>query len=174
VQTVRRAAAACALLAVLAGCGAAEPETPARAPLAASDERAALPGAQPAGGELTALGDGLTIAVSAPQSFVPTSSASPASARAVGFEMTVRNEGAAPYRPTLLALTAHVGTAKAQQVVDSTQGYSGLVGAEEIAPGQSLRFSIAFSAPEQKTDVRVVAKPDPAASTAVTVFDGEA
>ncbi|MFC5288993.1 hypothetical protein ACFPM7_18220 [Actinokineospora guangxiensis] len=173
-QTVRRALAACAALAVLAGCGAAEPDAPARAPLGASDERAALPGAAPAGGELTALGDGLTIAVSAPQSFVPTSSASPAVARAVGFEMTVRNEGAAPYRPTLLALTAHVGADKAQQVVDSTQGYGGLVGAEEISPGQSLRFSIAFAAPAQKTGVRVVAKPDPAATAAVTVFDGEA
>lgn len=172
-QTVRLVAAACALVAALAGCGAAESSTPAPDPLGVSDERAARPGA-PAGGELTALGAGLSIAVSAPKSFVPTPSASPAAARAVGFEMTVRNDGAGPYRPTLLALSAHVGAAKAPQVVDSTQGYSGLVGTAEIAPGQSLRFSVAFAVPAEKTGVRVVAKPDPAATDGVTVFDGEA
>ncbi|MFC7613378.1 hypothetical protein ACFQV2_06950 [Actinokineospora soli] len=125
-------------------------------------------------GELTALGSGLSIAVSAPRSFVPTPSASPAAARAVGFEMTIRNDGAGPYRPTLLALTAHVGANRAQQVVDSTQGYSGMVGTAEIAPGQSMRFSVAFAVPEQKAGVRVVAKPDPAAEVGVTVFHGEA
>ncbi|MGW5053427.1 hypothetical protein [Actinokineospora sp. NPDC004072] len=173
-QTVRRAAAACALLAALAGCGAAASSTPTPDRFAPSVERAEPPGATAQGGELTALGDGLSIGVSTPKSFIPTSSASPPAARAVGFEMTVRNDGTAPYRPTLLALTAHVGTQTAKQVVDSTQGYSGLVGTEEIAPGQSMRFSVAFAVPREKAAVRVVARTDPAAPVAVTVFDGEA
>ncbi|GGS43157.1 MULTISPECIES: hypothetical protein [Actinokineospora] len=172
-QTARRAAAACALLAALAGCGAAQSSTPPPEQLAPSVERAEPPGSTTQGGALTALGRGLSIAVSAPKSFVPTSSASPAAARAVGFEMTVRNDGDTPYRPTLLALTAHVDSQAVKQVVDSTQGYSGLVGTEEIAPGQSMRFSVAFAVPPEKADVRVVAKPDPAAAVAVTVFDGE-
>lgn len=172
-QTARRAAVACALLAALAGCGAAESSTPTPDQLVPSTKSLATPGSTTPGGELTALGGGLSIAVSGPKSFVPTPSASPAAARAVGFEMTVRNEGQAPYRPTLLALTAQVGQATAKQVVDSTQGYSGLVDTEEIAPGQSMRFSVAFAVPPGKADVRVVAKPDPAAPVEVTVFDGE-
>ncbi|MGX7827234.1 hypothetical protein ACTG9Q_19310 [Actinokineospora sp. 24-640] len=172
-KTVGRAAA-CVLLAVLAGCGAAESSTPTSQPLTSAPERAARPGTIAPGGELTALGGGLSIAVSPPTSFVPTTSATPAAARAVGFEMTVRNDGTGPYQPTLLALRASVEARETRQVVDSTQGYSGLVGAEEIAPGQSVRFSVAFAVPERKADIRVQAKPDPAASVAVTVFDGEA
>lgn len=175
VKTVRRATAACVLLAVLAGCGAAESSTPLTSqPLTSAPERAARPGTVVPGGELTALGGGLSIAVSPPTSFVPTAAATPAAARAVGFEMTVRNDSTGPYRPTLLALKATVGAQETKQVVDSTQGYSGLVGAEQIAPGQSVRFSVAFAVPERKADIRVQAKPDPAASVAVTVFDGEA
>lgn len=174
-HTARRALAACAVLAALAGCGAAGSSTPPPSVQPGSaDERAARPGTPPPGGELTALGDGVSISVSAPKSFVPTSSASPAAARAVGFEMTVRNEGVDPYRPTLLSLTAHVGADRTQQVVDSTQGYSGIVGTAVISPGQSLRFSVAFAVPADEAEVTVLAKPNPAASAAVTVFDGPA
>lgn len=173
-QTARRALAACALLAVLAGCGATVTSPQPPVALGSVEERAARPGPQAPAGELTALGDGLSIAVSAPQSFVPTPSASPSAARAVGFEMTVRNEGSDPYRPTLLSLTAHIGAERTQQIVDSTQGYSGVVGTEEIAPGKSLRFSVAFAVPQEKSSVRVLAKLDPAATASVTVFSGEA
>lgn len=173
-KTVAVVAAACASLVWLAGCGGAVSPDAAREGSSATVERARAGLPAPRSGEPTPLGDGLSIAVSQPVSFVPTGNASPAAERAVGFEMTVRNEGVVAYRPTLLALIASAGDEATRQVIDSTQGYSGVVGAAEIAPGRSMRFSVAFAVPPVKTEVRVHARPDPGRPTVVTVFDGVA
>ncbi|GLZ41048.1 hypothetical protein [Actinokineospora sp. NBRC 105648] len=173
-KTVGLAGALCALLVVLTGCGGGPAYTASAdqpAPSTASEELAQS-GVPPRSGERRPLGNGLTITLSAPKSFVPADSAYPEAVRAIGFEMTVVNNGTSAYRPTLLSLSAMANGAKTQQVIDSTQGYSGVVGAADVPPGRSTRFSVAFAVPEEKAEVQVSAQPDPAGATMVTVFDG--
>ncbi|RLK54042.1 hypothetical protein CLV68_6044 [Actinokineospora cianjurensis] len=174
VKIVALVAACCALLVAITGCGSATAySATVTAPVPTSADLAGV--SQPTrSGEPTALGMGLTITVSAPKSFVPTGSAFPAVSRAVGFEMTVRNDGTSPYSPTLLSLSAVAGGAASRQVVDSAQGYTGAVGAEAVAPGRSTRFLVAFALPPEKASVVVSAQPDPAGAAVVTVFDGQA
>ncbi len=169
------AAASCALLVVLTGCGGG-PAYSATAqhssPTAGEKARAAGPVSR--SGDRRELGDGLTIAVSAPKSFVPTASTGSGTPRALGFEMTVENNGTGSYRPTLLSLSAEVNGVVSRQVIDSTQGYTGVVGAADVPPGRSVRFSVAFAVPAEKAAVLVSAQPDPATPTTVTVFSAMA
>ncbi|MBM7772375.1 hypothetical protein JOD54_002579 [Actinokineospora baliensis] len=175
-KTVAVVAAACALLAATTGCGSA---TAYSATAVAVPSSSATPGelarvSPTRSGEQIALGNGLTITVSAPKAFVPTGAAFPSVPRAVGFEMTVHNDGSSPYSPTLLSLSAVAGGAASRQVIDSAQGYAGAVGTEDVAPGRSTRFSVAFALPTEKVPVVVTAQPDPAGGAVVTVFDGQA
>ncbi|MGQ0838002.1 hypothetical protein [Actinokineospora sp.] len=169
-------ALACALLVSLAGCGGGPAySAPVERPTTGSvAEKARSGGTLSRSGERKVLGNGLSIAISAPKSFVPTASAYPDAPRALGFEITVENDGATAYRPTGLSLAASANGVVAQQVIDSTQGYAGLVGAADVPPGQSVRFSIAFAMPADKATVQISAQPDPAARNLVTVFDGTA
>ncbi|MCP2305141.1 hypothetical protein [Actinokineospora globicatena] len=175
-KIVALVAVCCALLVAITGCGGAtaySATVAAAAPSATPTELAGV--SQPTrSGEPTALGMGLTITVSAPKSFVPTGAAFPAVRRAVGFEMTVRNEGSSPYSPTLLSLSALANGSASRQVIDSAQGYSGAVGTEAVPPGRSTRFLVAFELPPEKVAVVVSAQPDPAGAAVVTVFDGQA
>ncbi|PPK68950.1 hypothetical protein V5P93_001320 [Actinokineospora auranticolor] len=177
-KTVGLVAATCALLVVLTGCGggaagSAEP-TPAAGATSVTDELARADSPVTRSGERRPLAEGLTITVSAPKSFVPSASASAGveAKRAVGFEMTVRNDGPALYRSASLSLTAMVNGELTQQVIDSTQGYTGVVGASDVPPGGSMRFSVAFAVPAETVSVLVSAQPDTAGGPSVTVFDG--
>ncbi|EWC58574.1 hypothetical protein UO65_6120 [Actinokineospora spheciospongiae] len=172
-KLARLTAAACAALVAVAGCGAddsAPTQAPTPPPTTLSDKVARSGGPASRGGERTSLGSGLTITVSEAKSFVPTNSASPPAVRAVGFDMAVENDGPAPYKPTLLSLSATANGTATQQVIDSTQGYTGVVGGPEVKPGETLRFSVAFAVPQEKTWVHIGAAPEPGAGSAVTVF----
>lgn len=168
VKPVGWAAALCMLLVLVTGCGSGPAYSePAERSVAAS--AASNPSQS---GERRPLGDDLSITVSGPTSFVPTDSAYPKSPRALGFDVTVENHGATAYRPTVLVLTATADGQAARQVIDSTQGYSGMVGDIEIAPGAKARFSVAFAVPAERVTLRVSAQPDPAARSTVMVFEG--
>ncbi len=168
VKTVGWAAALCTLLVLVTGCGSGPAYSePAEQSVAAS--AAANPSRS---GERRPLGDDLSITVSGPISFVPTDSAYPKSPRALGFDVTVENHGTTAYRPTVLVLTATADGATARQVIDSTQGYAGMVGDIEIAPGAKARFSVAFGVPEQRVTLQLSAQPDPASRSMVMVFEG--
>ncbi|MCG8920050.1 hypothetical protein L6E12_30195 [Actinokineospora sp. PR83] len=171
-KLARLTAAACAALMAVAGCGANDSatQTSTSPPTTLSDKVARSGGPASRGGDRTSLGAGLTITVSEAKSFVPTNSASPPAVRAVGFDMAVENDGPAPYKPTLLSLSATANGSATQQVIDSTQGYTGVVGGAEVKPGETLRFSVAFAVPQEKTWVRIGAAPEPGAGSAVTVF----
>lgn len=168
VKTVGWAAALCALLVLVTGCGSG----PAYSEPAAQSLAASAASNPSRSGERSPLGDNLSITVSGATSFVPTDSAYPKSPRAVGFDVTVENHGTTAYRPTVLVLTATADGVAARQVIDSTQGYAGMVGDVEIAPGARARFSVAFAVPAERVSVQVSAQPDPASRSMVMVFEG--
>ncbi|WP_051385393.1 hypothetical protein [Actinokineospora inagensis] len=168
-KTVGLAAAACALLAVVTGCGSGPSAT--ATPAAGGDLARANTSLR--GGEARPLGKGLTLTASAPKPFVPTSGAFPVVSRAVGFEMTVQNDGTAPYAPTLLSLTASTDDGGTKQVIDSAQGYTGVISDDSVQPGRTVHFQVAFAVPTAKTELVITAQPDPAGTEAVIVFDGQ-
>ncbi|HEV2784566.1 MAG TPA: hypothetical protein VGX25_34720 [Actinophytocola sp.] len=169
------AAAACGLL-LLAGCGAeAVPDATHQlqpltsrsssastraddTPRRADDQRVRV--------------NGLAIAVSAPKPFTPTHSAFPRTPRAVAFEMTIDNEGDTPYEPAQLAVTMLCDGTPAQQVIDSTQGYTGLVTTEEVRPGQNVRLALAFAVPPERVEVRLMVQPSATDVERVTLYTG--
>jgi hypothetical protein len=171
---VRVGVGAC-LLVLLAGCGGGgyeeavselqelAPRTStvtarSTAPVAADDRRIVV--------------DGLAIRVSVPKSFRPTSSAYPRVERAVAFELTIDNEGEDAYRTAELSVTATCNGAPAQQVIDSTQGYPGVVTTEAVPPGERMRLAIAFAVPEHRSDVRLMVRPGAADEARVTLYTG--
>jgi hypothetical protein len=172
VPIARLAVAICALL-VLTGCAVgnsskAAAKGPASPTVAA--ERSEIKAATDV---RTAIGKGLLLTATAPRSFTPTDTAYPRVHRAVAIDMTVDNSGSVGFRPSQLTFSAAVDGTAAEQVIDSTQGYNGVSGAtDEVVPGQSLRFTVAFAVPDRTCAVRVTMRPDPDAATAVELYDG--
>ena len=174
---VRLAVAACVLL-VLTACGVGHSASDAgdvslsvrtAAPTAAA-ERSDYDASEEVG---TPLGNGVTLMVSAPRSFTPTDTAYPRAARAVAFDMVIENNGDTVYRPAQLSFVATVDGVVAEQVIDSTQGYTGVVGAiDEVLPNQDLRFAVAFGVPVEPCAVRVEVRPDTVSTDAIPIFDG--
>lgn len=164
------------LLLLLSACGAPgatiaqqfqPPSPPSSSPTRSSDQSA------PRRDELPLGGSGLTLVISAPKLFVPTEAAYPRSARAVGFEMTISNRGQTVYRPSQLSITAVAnGSRPLSQVRDSTQGYTGLVGSDDVPPGKHVRVSVAFAVDPEPAVVRVVVQPDASAQDKIVVFEG--
>lgn len=170
----RLAVAVCALL-VLAGCGIghsseAEPPKPNATPTAAaerSDYRAP-------DGVRKSIGNDVVLTASAPKSFTPTDTAFPRVTRAIAVDLTIDNGGTIAFRPAQLVFVATVDGAAAEQVIDSTQGYTGVSGAtEEIAPSQSLSFAVAFGVPDETCSVKVEVRPDTPGATAIELYDGD-
>jgi hypothetical protein len=123
------------------------------------------------GGITRSLGDDVTLSVSAPTSFKPTDEAYPKATRAVAFELVLHNRGDIIYRPTRLSFVATADGVAVDQLVDSTQGYTG-VAMDEVLPSQSLRFAVAFGVPEQQCLMWVAVRPQSAATTTIPIFDG--
>ncbi|GAA1203689.1 hypothetical protein [Prauserella alba] len=176
----RPALAVCALLA-LTGCGA-EPVTPeggaavppgttSRVPM--SETRAhetrpheTGPHEKPApravlfGGDYR-FGSGLIVNVSEPKTFTPSDSAFPDADRAAAFTLTVRNETDTAYRLSQLSVRATSGDKRAPQVVDPTQGYTGIVDADRDLPaGDRVDLPYAFAVPAHRAPVELTVCPD--------------
>lgn len=113
--------------------------------------------------------DGVAITVSAPKSFQPSPAAYPASARAAAFEIEVTNASSEPYRLSSFSVAATVAGTQAIQVVDSTQGFNGVIDAgKDVAPGRSVRMNLAFAVPPQPAELRMVLRPDTASPVSAT------
>jgi hypothetical protein len=124
------------------------------------------------GGITRSIRDDITLSVSAPTSFTPTDEAYPKATRAVAFELVVHNNSDTVYRAAQLSFVATADGLQADQVIDSTQGYTGFVGTvDEVLPTQTLRFAVAFAVPDQPCVVRVAVRESSAASS-VPIFDG--
>ncbi|MFI7675602.1 hypothetical protein [Actinophytocola sp. NPDC049390] len=77
------------------------------------------------------------------------------------------------YRPAQLSFVATADGVPTDQVIDSTQGYTGVVGAmEEVRPDETVRFAIAFEVPRKPCTVRVAVRAASSAAAAIPIFDG--
>ncbi|TDV52215.1 hypothetical protein CLV71_105347 [Actinophytocola oryzae] len=91
----------------------------------------------------------------------------------MAFELVIDNQSDTVYRPAQLSFVATVDGTTTDQVIDTTQGYSGVMGTDdEVLPSQTLRFSVAFGVHEQPCAVRVAVRPESAAASAIPIFDG--
>lgn len=125
-------------------------------------------------GDQYRFGTGVTVVISAPKSFHPSGSAYPRSNRAVAFEIAIRNDGDQPYRLSELSVSAMVDGAAAKQMVDSTQGYSGIVDADkDVKPGRDARVTLAFAVPDETVPLRLTVRPT-ANSPVAAVYSGPA
>lgn len=174
-QIARLVVAACALL-VVSGCGAgyspqaASGRLPPPSPTAAAAEQVEPPAPE---SNRTSLGNGVVLTMSQPTSFTPTDTAYPHAPRAVAFNMVIDNGSELAFRPAQLSFTASVDGAPTEQVIDSTQGYTGVSGtADEVAPDQSVRFAVAFSAPARQCTMRVAVRAGAESDAVIGLFDG--
>lgn len=171
---VRLAVAACVLL-VLAACGTAGVADEARQalPTPQISEAAEQSGYLARNGIIRPIDEDVTLSVSTPTSFTPTEEAYPKAVRAVAFELVLDNQSDTVYRPAQLSFVATADGLPVDQVIDSTQGYSGVTGTVgEVLPSQTLRFSVAFGVPERACTIRVAVRPEAAAANAIPIFDG--
>jgi hypothetical protein len=173
VPIARLAVAACALL-VLAGCGVG-PTSAATPPqrTASPTEAAERSDYKAADGVRKSIGNGVMLSAAPPTTFTPTDTAYPRAIRAVAIDLVIENGGTIAFRPAQLFFAATVDGAPTVQVIDSTQGYNGVSGAtDEVAPSQSLRFSVAFGVPAQTCSIHVSVRPDAPGGMAVELYDG--
>ncbi|MDT7728322.1 MAG: hypothetical protein QOI21_4898 [Actinomycetota bacterium] len=175
-RTPRLVFALCALLAAVA-CGVqvqASSAPAALGPVPEVQEAVKTPPDMLKFGVGHTFADGVAITVSVPKSFQPSPTAYPASARAAAFEIEVLNSGPEPYRLSGFTVAATVGGTQAIQVVDSTQGFTGVIDAgKDVAPGVSVRMNLAFAVPPQPAELRMVLRPD-TASPVSAVYCGSA
>ncbi|MGH3950141.1 MAG: hypothetical protein ACRDSE_13620 [Pseudonocardiaceae bacterium] len=158
------AAGACALLVGLAGCGAdASRGAVAPSQVDSSEvvmERSAAPN-ELQFGQPHPFADGLTITVSEPESFTPSASAYPQAARAIAFQIMVRNETDRPYRLSGMSITVTANGEPAKEIVDSPQGFNGIAGADnDVPPTRGVLVTLAFAMPSEPAPVRLTVKPD--------------
>jgi hypothetical protein len=172
---VKTVAMAAAVGAVLASLGLAACSASSAAPSSTVITQAAAESdAQPAGtspaafGERRSVAHGLVIEVSEPKSITPSDTAYPAAKRAVGFEITVTNEGNEEFRTDRFQVSATTDGHTARQVVDSTQGYTGSGDLPDVlSPGRAAHVTIAFAAPSEPVAVELRVEPaDVAGGTA--------
>jgi hypothetical protein len=178
VKTVGLAAAACVVLAVVAGCGAdgmsranANAISPAAAP---SEPPAKITNRVAKFGEQRPAGDALLVTVSSPRSFTPGDTAYPRSPRAAAFDVTIENQGNATYRPAQLVVkTSTVDGKRMAPLVDAVQGYSGVMGGE-LQPGRTTRLTLAFAVPADVVNLVVTVQPNAGTATVTAEFEGVA
>ncbi|MBK1785892.1 hypothetical protein [Prauserella cavernicola] len=109
---------------------------------------------------------GLVVTVSGPKIFRPSDSAYPRAGRAAAFGVVVYNETGQPYRLSSLSVSALASERPTKQVVDPTQGYTGIADADrDIPPGEIVRLQIAFVVPDQPSTVHLNVRPDTSTPT---------
>lgn len=112
---------------------------------------------------------GLTISVGSPASFRPSPSAYPQSPRGAAFDVELTNEGSTTYKLSGLTVTATAAGAPVKQVVDTTQGFTGITDAgKDVLPGRSVHLTLAFAVPQEPTQLRLQLRPSATETAAVT------
>ncbi|MEV6828891.1 hypothetical protein [Amycolatopsis sp. NPDC051102] len=112
---------------------------------------------------------GLTISVGAPTSFRPSPSAYPQSPRGAAFDVELTNGGSTTYKLSGLTVTATAAGTPVKQVVDTTQGFTGITDAgKDVLPGRSVHLTLAFAVPQDQTQLRLQLRPSATEPTAVT------
>ncbi|WP_328644611.1 hypothetical protein OHS58_28565 [Amycolatopsis sp. NBC_00348] len=112
---------------------------------------------------------GVTISVGSPQSFQPSPSAYPQSPRGAAFDVLLTNNGTTTYKLSGLAVTATTAGAAVKQVVDTTQGFTGIADAgKDVLPGRSVHVTLAFAVPQDPTQLRLRFRPSTTEEAVVT------
>ena len=112
---------------------------------------------------------GLTISVGSPKSFRPSPSAYPQSPRGAAFDVQLTNDGTTTYKLSGLTVTATAAGVAVKQVVDTTQGFTGIADAgKDVLPGRSVHVTLAFAVPEEQTQLRLQIRPSATEAAAVT------
>ena len=112
---------------------------------------------------------GLTVSVGSPQSFKPSSSAYPQSPRGAAFDVQLTNAGATTYKLSGLTVTATTEGAAVKQVVDTTQGFTGITDAgKDVLPGRSVHVTLAFAVLQDQTQLRLRIRPSTTEEAVVT------
>lgn len=130
--------------------------------------------AAPAGNDLKfgadhRFGSGVTITVGSPKSFQPSPSAYPRSPRGAAFDVELSNDGATTYKLSGLTVTATAAGVPVKQLVDTTQGFTGIADAgKDVLPGRSVRVTLAFAVPQDPTTLRLQIRPSATEAAAVT------
>lgn len=174
---IARLAIAAGTLMALCACGTGqsaelEPSTTSPGSPTAAADRSAY---RPDDGARKSIGGGVVLAITPPASFTPSDTAYPRVSRAVAFEIVLDNGSALVVRPAELSFLATVDGTPAEQVIDSTQGYPAAPGAaDEVAPGDSVRFAVAFQVPERPCAVRLSVRQGTASPAAVELYAGRA
>lgn len=154
--------------------GSASAMVTATSPRAMSDTPTAQPSPPgPAGfGSTHRFASGLVVTVSQPKTFQPSNSAYPRTKHAAAFAIILRNEGNRPYELSSLSVSATINGKEAEHVVDATQGYVGIQGADEpVQPEGTARLALAFAVPDKSCSLRLILRPDAGAS-GVAVYKG--
>ena len=112
---------------------------------------------------------GVTFSVAPPRSFQPSAAAYPASPRAAAFDFQIVNAGTDTYKLSGLSVTATAGGTAVKQVVDTTQGFTGIADAgKDLMPGRTIQFTLAFAVPDRETELRLLVRPSATDDPAVT------
>lgn len=129
--------------------------------------------ANPAGfGSEYRFDSGLVVMVGVPKSFQPGPGAYPRTTRAAALSIALRNDGDVPYQLSSFSVQALVNDKETQQVVDPTQGYTGIQDADQdLAPRQTVRMTLAFAVLDESCMLRLVLRPT-AGAPAVAVYRG--
>lgn len=165
-RTGRLAAAAClALVTVLSGCslnaaGDAATRSAGSSGAPSSDHSFPVNDPGPAFGRTYTFPSGVAVAVAPPRAFTPSKTAYPRSAHAVSFEITIVNGSEASYRLSDIVITATVNGEPSEEIIDSTQGYTGLADAStDIPASRRVRLLLAFSSPTEPATTSLNIRP---------------
>ncbi|NKQ54817.1 hypothetical protein HFP15_18185 [Amycolatopsis sp. K13G38] len=173
-RAFRRIVPAVALVIGLAACGAQAQDNAGSAGGSRALQAAAPTPEMVGFGGQYRFSDGITVSVTTPKSFQPSASAYPRSDRGVAFDIVIRNDGDQSYQLSGLSVTATVGGVTAKQLVDSTQGYSGIIDAgKDVPPQRDVRVTLAFAVPSQPSEMRLSLRPAPT-TPVVAVYSGSA
>lgn len=157
-------AAGCVLIAALAGCGInAEGNAAEQSRIASSTTTAEHSTSEEYEfGREHLFANGLSITVSKPQSFKPSSTADPRVERALAFVITIANGTDRRYRLSGVSVTVSADGEPCREVIDSTQGFNGNIDAGRDLPvAKRVRMTLAFAAKKEPSAVRLEVRPDP-------------
>lgn len=96
-----------------------------------------------------------TVAKAEPLEFTTSQYAQPASAQAWAVEFEFTNHTDQTFQPMLFNVSASVDGTASQEVMDSENGFEGLVAAPPVAPGDKITVPVAFSGQGDRYKVRV-------------------
>ncbi|GAB3873605.1 hypothetical protein GCM10029964_014150 [Kibdelosporangium lantanae] len=175
-RTVKLAAVACVLLALVTGCGAGVMSSASATGVSKAAAPTAVMSGRPARfGERRDMGESLVVTVSQPRTFTPGDTSVPRAERGAAFEFAVENQGTRLFRPAQLVVrVATVDGTPVRALVDNAQGYTGAIGSEVLTPGKTTRLTMAFALPADQVELVITVLPSAAAQTPPAEFEGTA